>query len=248
MQAGQGRAAGWLWAAGALLPLLAGCATGPPLDQLLAANKKLAADPAELAASYRVQCPDVLEVAVAGRPDCTGRFPVRADGRIALGPAGVRVEGLPAAEVAARVAAALGVPAPYVQVRVADYNSQQLYLFGEVAGLSRAVPYRGPETVVELLLRVGGVTPGAAPSNVQVVRPHVAEGRPPEVFPVDLPAILVKHDPSTNVRLQPFDQVYVGQTFRAVRAKSIPPCLRPLYDALTGLNRPNAEVRMQNAE
>ena len=100
------------------------------------------------------------------------------------------------------------------------------------------MPYQGPETVLDLLQRVGGLSPSAAPTDVQVVRAHVADGKTPEVFHVDLAAIVVKHDQQSNVRLLPFDQVYVGQSRRSTYVPALPPWLRPLYHALCGMWRP----------
>ena len=84
------------------------------------------------------------------------------------------------------------------------------------------MPYIGPETVVDLLQRVGGLSPDAAPAEVQVVRGNVAEGETPEIFHVDLQAIVVKQDQASNVRLQPSDQIYVGQSRRSSFARAPP--------------------------
>jgi hypothetical protein len=65
----------------------------------------------------------------------------------------------------------------------------------------------------------------------------VAEGQPPQVFRVDLRAIILDHDERTNVRVQPFDQVYVGETRKACFGKCVPPWLRPAYDAACGMRR-----------
>jgi hypothetical protein len=72
----------------------------------------------------------------------------------------------------------------------------------------------------------------------------VADGRPPEVFHVDLAAILRRHDQSTNVRLEPFDEVYVGQTRRGCVAACLPPWMRKLGGWLDGPGdgRPPAEA------
>jgi protein involved in polysaccharide export with SLBB domain len=99
------------------------------------------------------------------------------------------------------------------------------------------VPYQGPETVIDLLHRVGGITAGAAQDDVRVIRPHVAEGKPPEVLRVDLQAILLRHDGRTNLYLQPQDQIYVGETREFSLSKCIPPWLRPIYETLCGMRR-----------
>jgi len=72
---------------------------------------------------------------------------------------------------------------------------------------------------------------------VQIVRSHVAEGKAPEVFHVDLAAILNKHDLQTNIPLEPFDQIYVGQNRRSKLCPCLPPWLRPLFEALSGMKR-----------
>ena len=221
----------------ALLALLApGCASSRP--QVAKALREDAGRPARVAGvggQYHVRCPDVLEVRIAGRDDGPARVAIGPDGRVALAALEpVRVEGLTTEGVARAVAEAGGVDAADVAVRVADYRSQHVYLFGEVNSLPRAVPYQGPETVLDLLQRVGGITPGAKPDDVCVIRAHITEGRSPEVFRIDLGAILMGHDDSTNLRLQPFDQIHVGRTRQAQVANCMPPWVRQFAASLRG--------------
>lgn len=215
----------WSWwgraAAGPVLVLLAGCAGR--LDRALLADHNPAAHSANPETAYCVHCPDVLDVSA---PGWSGHQAVGPDGRVRTAGGAVRVDGETPAEAARSIADRLGVDPDAVRVRVAEFNSQRVYVHGEVAGLQRAVPYQGPETVLDLLQRVGGLSRGAATGDIQVVRAHVADGRPPEVFRVDLEAILRRGDQATNVRLEPFDQVYVGQTRRKCLACCLPPWLR----------------------
>jgi protein involved in polysaccharide export with SLBB domain len=131
-------------------------------------------------------------------------------------------------------------------VSVAAYRSQQVYLIGAVSGEQRAAPYQGPETVLDLLQRVGGLSAGAAPGDVQIVRAHVADGGAPEVFTVDLEAIVRKKNQETNIRLEPFDQVYIGESRSCRLSSCVPPWLRPLYETLCGM-RPNRPARGEPA-
>ncbi len=227
---------------GLCLCLLAGCAgQRQQVGRALMTDKGPATQSEGVTERYLVGCPDVLEVSVEGRVELSGRRRVGADGRIDLGPAGrPRVEGWTLSDIALAVAERAGVPPASVHVRVAEYHSQHIYLVGEVAGLQRAVPYQGPEKVGELLQRAGGITPGAAIRDVHVIRSHVADGRTPEVFRVDLRAIVMNEDQRTNLPLQPFDQIYVGQTRRSSLARCIPPVLRPVYEKLCGLRRQGA--------
>jgi protein involved in polysaccharide export with SLBB domain len=219
--------------------LLAGCAqTRPHVDQAVKADQGGVARNEGVAEQYLIRCPDVLQVTVDGLPDLPPRAAVGPDGRLDRDDLGQpRVEGQTTDEAALAVAAALAVPPGAVRLRVAEYNSQQVYLFGEVLGLHRAVAYQGPETVLDLLQRVGGITPEAAEGDIHVIRSHVAEGHDPEVFHIDLRAIAVTKDRSTSLRLRPFDQVYVGQTRRAVIDHCMPPWLRPAYEAVFGMRR-----------
>ena len=182
---------------------------------------------AESASAYTVACPDTLSLTAAPRPDLTGPAAIGPDGAIPLGSDGrLRVEGLTAGEVADKVATVLHVPRPAVQVQVAEYASRQVFLCGPVEGRERAAPYQGPETVVDFLHRIGGLSRDAEPRDVHVIRANVAAGRRPEVFQVDLKAILIQKDAKTNVVLQPYDQVYVGESPRSCWSRCVPPWMR----------------------
>ena len=215
------------------LGLSAGCAADRVrLEHALLSDRDPAAHGADVEARYVVHCPDALDVQPGDGNACV----IAADGRISLPDGGrLHVDGLSTPEIAQAAAMHLGLSAEQVHVQVVGYNSQQIYLFGEVAGRERAVPYEGPETVLDLLQRVGGFAPGAAVRDVQVVRSHVADGSSPELFQVDLEAVLLRHDQKTNIPLEPFDQVYIGQSRRSSLKSCIPPWLRPLYERLCGI-------------
>ncbi len=201
------------------------------------ADRDPAAYGAGLEEFYIVHCPDLLAVDAPGRLNDDAR-PVGVDGCIPLAD-GVRLraDGLTTPEIARAAADALGLPAEQVRAGVIEYNSQEIYLFGEAAGGERSVPYQGPETVVDLLRRVGGVAPGAAVGNVQVVRSHVADGTSPELFQVDLAAIVLHGDQKTNVRLEPFDQIYIGQTKRSCLKMALPPWVQALHERVVERKR-----------
>ena len=239
MHSGRGRLSWWAGFLASGLGLLAGCAHHRArIEQALLADRPPPSHLQQIAGDYQVHCPDVLRVDVAPAPQYSGLQRIHADGRINLGEAGrPRVDGETALEIVRTVAEAVGVSPNQVHVAVAEYNSQYLYLFGQITGLQRTVPYQGPETVVDLLHRVGGLTPGAALHDIRVVRPHVAEGKAPEVFHIDLPAILLRGDPETNVVLEPYDQIHIGQSRRSYFSDCLPPWLRPFYNCACGMKR-----------
>jgi protein involved in polysaccharide export with SLBB domain len=247
MEAGQGRSAWWrpsVWP-GLLLWLPVGCALcRPPIDLAIPTDGSLAARRENRAGVYTLHCPDVLDVTVEAHPELTGQRAIGPDGRVDLDTKGrLRVEGCTVGEAAHLLAQVAGVPPEAVQVRVAQYKSQHLYLLGQIAGFQRVVAYQGPETVVDLLHRVGGITAGAAQDDVRVIRSHISEGKPPEVVRVDLQAILLRHDARTNIYLRPQDQIYVGETREFSLSKCIPPWLRPIYETLCGMRRAGATQR-----
>ena len=233
-----------------LLLLLAGCAGSEhrsELQQCLGEGCQHRNAPGDTAAAdqYTIACPDVLEIRVEGRPDLSGRVVVRPDGRVRLGNLGEpRLEGETVHTAGVEVARLAGVLPGQVRVRVVGYNSRRVFLFGPVRGVPRAVDYRGPETVLAMLQRAGGLEPGAKLNEIHVVRPNVAAGAPPQVFPIDVEAIVLDDDHRTNLRLRPFDQVYVGETRRSLLLKIIPPWLRPAFKAVCAFcPSPNAMRR-----
>lgn len=202
--------------------VVAGCAnTGPQIRSALKSSP--IAPSAETSAAYTLACPDAIDVIFANRPRLSGRYAIEADGAVAIAEIGrVVVAGATADEAEIRLAEAANEPRPTVRATVAEHNSRLIFLVGPGADEERAVAYRGAEPVVEFLRRTGGLVAQAQPNEVHVIRPHVAAGRRPEVFDVDLEAILIQNDPQTNVLLQPYDQVYVGATRRSTLARYLP--------------------------
>jgi protein involved in polysaccharide export with SLBB domain len=235
MYSGGGRSICWPGLLMLLLVLLSGCLSNrEQIEQALIAYRPPPAHLVQVAAQYRARCPDLLQVDIAGLPRYSGPQRIGPDGCIDLGDAGrLPVDGATVPEIIRMVAECIGVAPEQVRVSVAEYNSQYLYVFGQVAGSQRAVPYQGPETVLDLLHRVGGLQPGAAVSEVTVIRPHVAEGKTPEVFHIDLAAIVLRNDPETNLLLQPFDQVHIGQSPRSSYRDCLPPWLRSVLGKLS---------------
>jgi polysaccharide export outer membrane protein len=211
-----------------LLPLAAGCADTRPFRIPPAGPPP---------AAYRIGCPDVLEVSFADRPEWDSVASVDVDGGLPLGPPGKpRVAGMTAAEARDLIARLTDVEPDRVAVTVADPRAARVYVCGPVNGTLRAVPYRGPEPVLDFLSRTGAIQPNCTRRNdVYVVRPNVAEGTPAEVFHVDVEAVLFDGDAATNVALRPSDQVYVGESRRSSFSRLLPEWLRPFYRQLVGL-------------
>jgi protein involved in polysaccharide export with SLBB domain len=218
--------------------LLAGCADCKFLSRTCPQppDPQAAADAPAPDTAYRIGCPDVLEVSFADFPVWDALAAVDLDGRLPLqSPGSPRAEGRTLADVRGELARMAGVTPDRVSVRLAAPRSARVYLHGPIRGRGRVVPYQGPEPVIDFLKRVGGLPPGSKLNQVYVVRPNVASGGRPEVFRVDVPAVLLDDDQETNVPLQPSDEVYVGETGRSVFARVLPDWLGPAYRRVTGL-------------
>lgn len=228
METGGCRSICWSRLLAPLLALLGGCAGNHgQIEQALRAQHSPRAHSHQIAERYQAHCPDLLQVEIAGLPQFTGPRRIGPDGRINLGDAGrPHVDGETTPDIVRTVAESVGVPADRVRVTIAEYNSQYLYVFGQVPGSQRVVPYQGPETVLDLLHRTGGLPAGSDVGDVTIVRPHVAEGKTPEIFHIDLAAIVLRKDPDTNILLEPFDQIHIGQSRRSSRHDCLPPWLR----------------------
>jgi protein involved in polysaccharide export with SLBB domain len=247
LQGGNGRRGSWARPACFLVLcwMLPGCVTSRELVEKKLTSAQQAAQRYEgVLENYQVGCPDILRLVLTERPALDGDYTVGPEGCIFLPEYGsLRVDGVAPPEIAQKIAAETGTEPDQVKVAVAGYHSQHVILFGQVIGWQRVVPYQGQETVLDLLHRTGGITRGAAPGDVHVVRTHMENGKRPEVYRIDLAAIVMKNDERTNLRLLPFDQVYVGETRQCRIEKIIPPWLRPIYQALWDTRPDQPEAR-----
>jgi len=172
----------------------------------------------------------------ADHPERDAYAAIDLDGRLPLDPScNPRVEGLTLEEVRMELARAANLPAERIQVALAEPRSGQIFVNGPVRGRMRIVAYQGPEPVIGFLRRIGGLPPGSKLNQVYVVRPQVAAGQPPEVFRVDVPAVILDNDQRTDVPLRPSDQVYIGETRGSTFSRILPHWLGKAYRRVTGL-------------
>jgi len=124
-----------------------------------------AAVPAPAATPYRVGSGDVLEVLVHDHPELSRLPTVQTTGAVFLPRAGdVPVVGLTTGEIAARIAPLLAngaSPAPEVTVRVKEYQSQFVWVRGEVFRPGRKALREGTR-LIDALLDAGGLTDRAS--------------------------------------------------------------------------------------
>lgn len=116
---------------------------------------------------------DLFEVKVAGEPDLSGPFQVAQDGTINFPLIGrIVVVGKTPSEVETELQTRLAdgyLKKPFVSVRVTQYNSKKVTVFGQVKAPG-TFPYVENMSIVEAISRAGGFTGMAKKNSVRVTR------------------------------------------------------------------------------
>jgi polysaccharide export outer membrane protein len=148
-----------------------------------------AAAPPPAATGYQVGPGDVLEVTVEGRPDLSRLATVQTTGDIYLPRAGeVPVQGLSVDEIQSAVTPLLvaeDLPTPQVTVRLRGYQSQFVWVYGEVLRPGRKT-LRAGTRLIDALLDAGGFTTRASG--------EVTIERQKGMFPTGRPSLTVTFD------------------------------------------------------
>ena len=219
---------------------LIGCLHGPRSPAVPRPHVSATIPVQNHSASYSIGCPDVLNLRfpAASARDCLAA--VDLDGRLNLGQnQRPHVEGLSLEQAREVIARETGQE---VQVQLTESRSSRIYVRGPELSRQRVVEYRGPQPVLEFLERAGCILPGQTNfREVSVIRPNIAIGGKPEIYPVDFSAI-VRGDLSTNVLLRPSDEVIVGETRRSSFARLLPSWCVPIYQRGTAM-MPMPELR-----
>jgi polysaccharide export outer membrane protein len=130
-----------------------------------AASPEAPAEPKSPAQEYQVGAGDVLDVLVFDNPDLTRAMPIQTNGTISLPLLGdVEVAGLTLGEVTRKLTVLLErdyLVNPQVEVRVKEYNSQFVFVVGEVGKTGR-IPLKGHTRLIDLLVEAGGLTQRAS--------------------------------------------------------------------------------------
>jgi polysaccharide biosynthesis/export protein len=137
---------------------------------------------------------------------------IHVDGSVDLGEYGrVRVAGLTVEAVESLIQdriVEVGGTREAINVQLVETNAAKVYVLGEV-GSPGAYTLDGNETVLDAILRAGGLTTRASPCDMILVRPtHACDCR--VVLPVCYRQITQLGDVSTNYQLQPGDRIVVG--------------------------------------
>jgi len=165
--------------------------------------------------AYRVLVLDELSLTILGSPELSGIVRVLPDGTITVPGAGpVYVLGLTIPEITAKVTEAIStvVRYPQLSVGVANFGERRIYVMGEV-GSPGDHPYQNGITALGAVAQAGGFANTAKRSSVMVLRrlgPDKAVA-----LRLDLRGPLKGENLQHDIRIRPFDIVYVPKTFIA---------------------------------
>lgn len=191
------------------------------------------------ASSYRLEPPDTIQIESPTAAEIDQEIQrIRSDGKISLRLIGeVQVSGMTPEEVAAKLEELLSryYESPEVTVRVATFESKNVYVFGQV--MSRGPqPFTGRDTLMDVISRA---EPNflAWGGQVKVIRPSANPDERHEII-VDVDKMLESGDMTNNFLLQEGDIVFVPPTPLGYVGLKIQEVLFPVSPALQTYNAP----------
>jgi polysaccharide export outer membrane protein len=178
-------------------------------------------------ARYTVDPPDVIRVEFLNDPELNRDAVVRSDGFVVLPLVDeVHVAGLTTAEIRDLLDGLYAefYKEPELLVSVVQYRSKQIFLYGEVV-IQGPQAYTGYLTVIDAIGLARGLTPRAAWRKARIARGDPTD---PEIFTVDLKALLLEGDMSQDVALSENDVLYVPPSWLARVGYAIETLLFPV--------------------
>lgn len=184
--------------------MLTGCVSYPELPATVASQP----------GQYLIGPGDQLEIFVWNNPDLSVNIPVRPDGRISTPLVeDMQAVGKTPTQLARDIEIALGnyVKSPQVNVVVRQFFgtfSEQIRVVGKAVE-PRALPYRRSMTVLDVMIEVGGLAPGAAGNRAKLVR--MTDGELAE-FRLRLDDLLNSGNLVNNIEVLPGDVIVIPES------------------------------------
>lgn len=153
---------------------------------------------------------DKFELRVYEEESLSGEFTIAPNGTINYPHLGrIQVSGMTCAEVEDYITQGLSdgiLRSPSVSCSITEYNSKQIYLFGEIEDPG-TIPYRTQLTIVEAFALAGGFTERARANNTKLTR--VIDG---VEMQFRIPMQEIVEGRQRNLQLLPGDVIYVPQS------------------------------------
>jgi polysaccharide biosynthesis/export protein len=162
---------------------------------------------------YRLQVGDVVDVKLMLNPELNDQVVVRPDGMISTMVVGdIKAYGRTVRQVQKDLENGYGknLTEPRVSLIVRSFAPTRVYVLGEVNAPGEFITVGPSLTLLQAIARSGGVKNSADTSNVIIVR-HGA-GDTSEAYRASYHDAVTGEDPASDVRLAPYDVVYVPRT------------------------------------
>lgn len=163
--------------------------------------------------AYQIQIGDVLALKMLANPELNEEVTVRPDGMISTTLVqDVRAFGVTPKDLQQKLTELYKkeLTQPKLTVIVKNFAPTRVYVMGEVQNPGEQV-FVGPNlTVMQAIARAGGIKTTAQDNQLLIMRRGKADK--PELYKVDFKAIASGSDPGNDVRLAPFDVVFVPRS------------------------------------
>ncbi|RMF99165.1 MAG: sugar ABC transporter substrate-binding protein [Gammaproteobacteria bacterium] len=185
---------------------LGACSSPRPAAELTA--------PAASQVEYLIGPGDVLQVFVWRNPELSVTVPVRPDGKISTPLVeDMQAVGKTPSQLARDMEQALSrfVKSPKVNIIVEEFVgnfSEQIRVVGKAAE-PKAIPYRRNMTLLDVMIEVGGLAPGAAGNRARIIRRQNGEQ---VELKVRVDRLLNDGDISQNVMMLPGDVLLIPES------------------------------------
>lgn len=190
---------------------LAACSTVPNLPP--APPEPVASNYVAKLPPYHIQVGDVLEVRLLLNPELNEEVSVRPDGHISTTVVPDETAyGLTPGELAANLARGYShdLQHPRVSVVVKSFAPTRVYVGGEVTTPGEFITVGPSLTLSQAIARAGGVKPTSDNGKIFVIR-RGADDKP-EMLSTSYGDLMHGRNPEADVRLAPYDVVYVPKT------------------------------------
>jgi len=187
---------------------LAACSTVPPLPP--APMEPVETTFAAKLPAYRIQVGDVLEVRLLLNPELNEEITVRPDGHVSTTAVpDALAYGRTPAELAEelRKVYAKDLQKPRVSVEVKSFAPTRVYVAGEVTTPGEFITVGPTLTLSQAIARAGGTKLSSDDTSVFIIRRGPTDK--PEFLSTSWKAVRQGRDPNADVRLAPYDVVYV---------------------------------------
>ncbi len=190
---------------------LAACSPVPSLPQ--APSEPLALDAAYLTPAYRIQVADVLDIRLLLNPELNEAVTVRPDGHISttIAPDVVAAgRTVPELDGVLKDIYAKDLRRPRVSVIVKTFAPNHVFVAGEVVTPGEQITNGPPSTLSQAIARAGGTKLSSDEANVFIVRR--ASNDHADLLATRYAELRHGRDPSADVRLAPYDVVFVPKS------------------------------------